>query len=213
MTNGGWLSNGLANLTTFTGNELVTMDSESASGAAPTTGALSLQQVAMLASFYGNVSSKTTVAGTIYYATYVVTAPSATSGVVNLSSTKLLTGINILVGSVGGTDTWIAGLYNSAGVLVASSTLSGTTAGTANTWQQLAFTTAYSAPPGVYLIAIQSNGTTAHPAMFNFPAPAVTSSAPVLTGSQTGTAGTLAAIGTISTTYTANLGPYAFPYT
>ena len=194
MTNGGWLSNGLANLTTFTGNELVTMDSESASGAAPTTGALSLQQVAMLASFYGNVSSKTTVAGTIYYATYVVTAPSATSGVVNLSSTKLLTGINILVGSVGGTDTWIAGLYNSAGVLVASSTLSGTTAGTATTWQQLAFTTAY-------------------PAMFNFPAPAVTSSAPVLTGSQTGTAGTLAAIGTISTTYTANLGPYAFPYT
>lgn len=209
----GWLDNGMPNPSTFTGNELLPLDTLAANGSAPQSGSLSVAQLAVLAGFYGNTSSKTTVAGTIYYSTYVVTAPSATSGVVNLSSAKLLTGVNVLVGSVGGTDNWCVGLYNSAGVLVASSALAGAVAGTTGTWQQFAFTTAYAAPPGVYLVALQSNGTTAKPAMFNFPAPAVTSSAPVLTGSQTGTFGTLASIGTISTTYTANLGPYVIPYT
>ena len=209
----GWLSNGLPNQSTFTGNEFFTLDSEVAAGAAPQTAALSLQQLAVLTAFYSNYSSKTTVAGTIYYSTVTITAPSASQGVLNLSSTKIITGLNVLVGSTGGTDTWCVGMYNSAGVLVANSALAGATAGTAGTWQQFAFVTAYAAPPGVYLVAVQSNGTTAKPACFNWPAPAITSSAPVLTGSQTGTFGTLASIGTISTTYTSNLGPVVVPYT
>lgn len=208
----GWLDNGMPNPSIFTGNELLPVDTLLAGGAAPQSGSLSIQQLAVLMSLYSNFSNKTTVAGSIYYSTYVVTTPNPNASIVNITQPRLITGINVLVGTTGGTDTWCVGLYNSAGVLVASSALAGATAGTAGTWQQFAFTAPYAAAPGVYLIAVQSNGTTAHPAMFNFPAPSNTTTAPVLTGSQTGTFGTLANIGTVSTTYTANLGPVVQPY-
>jgi hypothetical protein len=88
---------------------------------------------------------------------------------------------------------------------VATSTTSGTTAGTANNWQQIAFTATYTAVPGTYYIAVQSNGTTAKFAVLDSPVSSLT------TGSATGTFGTGAAI-TPPTTYTVNLGPMALPY-
>ena len=209
----GWLDNGMPILATFTGNELMPMDQANSGGSAPQSGSLSVAQLAPLLAFYSNFASKTTVSGTIYYGTYVIGSASPTSGVVTPSATRLIDGINVLVGATGGTDLWIAGMYNSAGILVANSTTSGTTAGTAGTWQQLAFSTAYAAAPGVYLLALQSNGTTATPACYNWPAPSPASSAPILSGSQTGSFATLATISSVATTYTANRAPVMFPYT
>lgn len=185
----------------FTGSETFPYDANASGGVGPETAAVSMQQLALALAYFSNFSSKTTVAGTIYYGSYTIGSSAQ-------SVTRLLTGISVLVGATGGTDTWIAGLYNSAGVLVASSTLAGTTAGTAGRWQNLAFTTAYSAAPGQYFIALQSNGTTATPAVLNAPV-----NAGVISGSQTGSAGTMATISAVSTTYTAALAPVALPYT
>lgn len=202
----GWLSNGLPLLTSVTGNEQFTVDTETAAGAQPETGAVSLQQLAAMVLFFSNNSSKTTVAGTIYYGSFTIGPPAG--GVVTQVAAKTITGLSVLVGSTGGTDLWCVGLYNSAGVLVANSALAGATAGTAGTWQQFAFTTAYQAAPGTYYLALQSNGTTAHPAVYNGPA-----LASIISGSQTGAFGTLAAISSLSTTYTAALAPVCLPYT
>ncbi len=72
-----------------------------------------------------------------------------------------LTGLAYLIGSVGGTNSAIALLFNSAGVLVANSALAGVTVGTTATMQRLPFTAVYTAAPGVYFVGIQMNGTTA----------------------------------------------------
>ena len=117
-----------------------------------------------------------------------------------------LTGVTFSIGSVGGTDKAIAALYNSAGTLLANSATAGTTVGTANTFQSLAFTGTYAAVgPGVYYVAMQFNGTTA-----KFRAHTLAGYV-FAANSQAGTFGTLASI-TPGTTYTANKGPIAFVY-
>lgn len=190
----GWLTDGIPQLTQTTGSETASFDTNSAGGANPVTGAISVQQLANLVSFYGNGLSKTMVAGSIYYSA------------VNIGYPGILTGIGVKVGATGGTDTWIVGLYGPTGTLLANSTLSGTTAGTALTWQQVAFTATYSlTAPGTYFLALQSSGTTATFDALNAP------TSPTFTGSKTGAAGTLTSI-TPPTTYTANLGPRALVY-
>lgn len=82
-------------------------------------------------------------------------------GELRVGRNALLTGLSYLIGSVGGTDKAIAFLFNSAGVVVATSALAGTTVGTAATFQRLAFIAAYQAAPGLYYVGIQYNGTTA----------------------------------------------------
>lgn len=73
-----------------------------------------------------------------------------------------ITGVEYLVGSVGGTDSVIVSLHDSAGTLLANSALAGTTVGTAAQVQQVAFTTPYAAVgPATYYIAVTFNGTTA----------------------------------------------------
>lgn len=188
----GYITNGVPNITLTTGAEQASFDTQGANGSSPQTASISVQQLSNLISFYGNGLSKTMVAGSIYYSS------------ITLGNPATLTGISVKVGGTGGTDTWLVGLYNSAGTLLAQGTA--TTAGTAATWQSLPFTATYNLTvPGTYFLALQSAGTTATFESVN----AVTST--MLTGSKTGVAGTLTSI-TPPTTYTANLGPRALVY-
>jgi len=186
----GWLTNGVPNISVITGAEQGNFDSEQAQGAAPQTGSLTLMDIVMAAKILGNSADKTTVAGSRYYVG------------VSLGFDALLTGVAVLVGATGGTDKWIVELHDANGNLVATSATAGTTAGTADTVQEIAFTAPYQATAGNYFLALQSNGTTATPAVY------AAASLPLLTGSATGTFGTGAAI-TPPASYTASVGPAA----
>jgi len=77
---------------------------------------------------------------------------------------KKITGIGYLVGSVGGTDKVVAGLWDRLGNLLAASseTTEGTTVGTAKEVQELEFVTPYNASgPALYFVGLTMNGTTA----------------------------------------------------
>src|SRR3990167_5134989 len=63
----------------------------------------------------------------------------------NVPYNQTLTGLAYQVGSVGGTDSVIVTLYNSAGTVVANSALAGATVGTAAQIQSVAFTGTYAA--------------------------------------------------------------------
>lgn len=189
----GWLTNGEPQIGPFTGNEQVNLDTLLSSGAAPQTGMSTLAYLSAAIKWLNKEQDKTTVAGSRYYVG------------ITLGAQATLTGINVLVGSTGGTDLWIAELHNSAGTLVATSDTAGTTAGTASQFQRIAFTSTYLAAAGTYYIAIQSNGNTAKLGTYG------STNLPLVTGSATGTFATGAAI-TPPTTYTANLGPIALVY-
>jgi hypothetical protein len=190
----GWLTNGVGNLAQWTGNEQASFDTTLASGASPQTVSASLTQLANAIAYYSQVKDKTMVAGTRYYSSIVIGQPA------------VFTGIQALVGTTGGTDLWNFELHSPTGTTLATTLLTGTTAGTASTWQQIAFTATYTlTTPGTYFLVVQSNGTTAKLATLN------SATNPTLTGSATGTLGTAASI-TPPTTYTANLGPVAMLY-
>lgn len=77
---------------------------------------------------------------------------------------KKIKGIGYLVGSVGGTNKVVAGLWNSSGELLAhsSETTEGATVGTAAEIQELNLTSEYSATgPAVYFVGVTMNGNTA----------------------------------------------------
>lgn len=209
----GWLTNGFQNLATVYGGEKFPLDTSLPKGQNPQSAKISLQSLAAAVALLTNFSSKTTVSGTRYYSMIDVAAPNPGAqdgGADQLAPVATITGIQVLVGSVGGTDSWIVELHDSAGVLVATSATAGTTAGTAGTWQQIPFTSTVSLIPGDYFIVVQSNGTTAHPAVYNYPAP-VAGPVFLITGSTTGVFGTGANF-TPATTYTAGLGPVALLY-
>lgn len=189
----GLITNGLPQLAQPSGSELMYFDTNLSQGAAPQDAMSSLAEAAIMFRQFGASADKTTVAGSRYYRSILIGSP------------KVLTGVDVLVGGTGGTDSWLVELHDSTGALVATSTTSGVTAGTANTWQQFAFTATYSAAPGTYYIVVQSNGTTAKLAALDSPV------SPLVTGSATGSFGTGASI-TPPTTYTVNLGPMALPY-
>lgn len=73
-----------------------------------------------------------------------------------------LTGIQYLIGSVGGTNNVIVELHDNAGVLLATSALAGTLVGTNGTMQSVPFTAPIAIKgPALFYIAVQFNGTTA----------------------------------------------------
>lgn len=208
---GGLLTNGMNLGALYTGNERAPWDTNLTAGANPQVEAITLLRLATLTKYYGSTGDRTTVAGSRYYvSTNVGSPPAANPGIGSpVSPTSppntTITGIAILMGSVGGTDNLIVELHDSTGAIVATSALAGTLAGTANVWQQIPFTAPYSAPAGTYFAVVQSNGTTAKPAVVNSP------TSPHLTGSATGAFGTSAAI-TPPTTYTTGLGPSVLLY-
>lgn len=189
----GWLTPGFPQLSVFTGNEQINLDTQLSQGAAPQSAQTNLIQLATALKWLSASADKTTVAGTRYFVG------------VDIGSDTLLTGIEVLVGGTGGTDLWIFELHDSTGALVATTATAGTTAGTANTFQRIAFTAPYEATAGQYFIVVQSNGTTAKPAVYS------SAGLSLLTGSSAGVFGTGAAI-TPPTTYTASMGPVAQVY-
>lgn len=206
----GFLTEGLPALALFTGSEEINADTQLTAGAIPQSEKIALYKLSLLLTTMLNSLSKTMVAGTIYYTEFRVGftyTPTPRGSSISENSFSV-TGMNVPVGGTGGTDTWHVGVYNSSGVLVGRSATAGVTAGTASTIQQIPLYQAdgSTAGPitltsGTYYLALQSSGTTATFASINSPI------WPLVTGSQTGAAGTLAAISSIATTYTANLGP------
>jgi hypothetical protein len=209
----GWLTNGIQNVASFFGGEVFPADTRLPNGQQPQSEKISILALANAVLLFGNSASKTTVSGTRYYTSVDVSAPNPSfqdGGAVEAAPVATITGIQVLIGSVGGTDNWIVELHDSNGVLVATSATAGVLAGTAGSWQQIPFTSAVSLVPGNYFLVVQSNGTTAHPAVYNFPAPAL-APVPLVTGSVTGVFGTGANF-TPATTYTVNVGPVAMLY-
>jgi len=120
----------------------------------------------------------------------------------------LLTGLAPHVGTTGGTDKWIVGLYDNGGNLLASSAAAGLTVGSAYAWQATAFTVPYYAVgPAQYYGCFTTNGTTAT-------ADLVTSSKGdyVLTKVTTGTGFALPTSFTVPTTFTNVSGAYLYAY-
>lgn len=124
---------------------------------------------------------------------------------------KTIKGVGYLVGSVGGTDKAVAGLFSSSGALLANSsqTTEGATVGTAAEIQELDFTATYAAKgPGVYFVGITMNGNTARLRTI----PKNTAGANVFSKEITiATKNTLAAI-TAPTAFEADKGPVAWVY-
>lgn len=189
----GLLTNGMPSIGPVYGTEKLPLDTINASGALPISGAISTVHLAAVMNMLANNTSATPVAGTRYYVS------------TSIGFDQQITGVQFLIGAVGGTDSAIVELHDSTGALVATSATAGTLVGTAGAYQRIAFTAPYNAKAGVYFIALQLNGTTARFAQYNAP------STPLLTGSATGTFGTGAAI-TPPTTYTAARGPVALLY-
>lgn len=215
----GFLTEGLPAASTFTGLEEINTDTQLPSGAIPQSEKIALYKFALMMTTLMNALDKTMVNGTIYYSQYgmgFLYTPTPRGSAIQ-ENTFSVTGVNVPVGTPGGTDTWHVGVWNSAGVLVARSITAGVTAGTALTIQQIPLyqTDGSTIGPvtlgsGVYYIGLQSNGTTAKFKSINSPFWGTTAT-PIVTGTQTGTAGTLPAITTIAAgtagTFTANVGP------
>jgi hypothetical protein len=142
-------------------------------------------------------TNKTPVAGTLYYASIRVPAP------------YLATGIAVLNGTTATTDYWLVALFDFAGNLVASSAVAGALVATAAIFQKRDFSPGpVFLAPGIYFVAVQSNGTTA-----TLQTVATLTYLDLLTGSQTGTFGTVpAALTAVPTTLTADVGPIAYLY-
>ncbi len=122
-----------------------------------------------------------------------------------------VSGVIFTVGSAGGTDKWIAALYNSAGTLLGNSDTAGITMGSSALKQKFSFTGGTgSGPvavpgPAAYFIGLQSNGTTANFRGF------INATEGFITGSATGSFGTVLSI-TPGTIYTVHVGPFASTY-
>jgi hypothetical protein len=124
---------------------------------------------------------------------------------------KTVKGIGYLVGSVGGTNKVVAGLFNSAGELLAhsSETTEGATVGTAAEIQELDLTATYKATgPGLYFVGITMNGNTARLRSI----PKNTAGANVFTSEATLTTKNVLAKITAPTSFTADKGPVAWVY-
>lgn len=132
---------------------------------------------------------------------------------------RVVSNINILSGGTATTDNWLAAIYDSYGVLIASTALTGQLLATANSWQTQAIALTYARGtttstaatsvqlfgPQQYYIAVQGNGTTGGafqtvPAPYQICANSITA----------GTFGTIPATITPPTTFTAGKAPIVY---
>lgn len=118
------------------------------------------------------------------------------------------TGIGMLNGATVGTDNMLVALYGSNGGLIVNSAVAGALSAGANAFQNRAFLNAVVLAPGRYFIAFQSNGTTA-----TMRTQAAANGGNTMTGSVTGTFGTVPSSITVPTTFTADVGPIGRLYT
>lgn len=120
-----------------------------------------------------------------------------------------LTGIGYLIGSVGGTDSVVVELFDSAGTLVARSIANDTApavlVATLAEFQQVAFSSTYNAVAGTYYMAISMDGTTARFRAYPIP------NSGFVANTAAGTFKTAASI-TPTTTFVVAEGPISFVY-
>lgn len=130
--------------------------------------------------------------GTIYYVSMFV------------PGNCFITSINYLVGSVGGTDKVIAGLFDQTGQLLANTAIAGQIVGTAAQVTSVPLTQPYNyiGGPATLLVGLCFNGVTA-----KFRAIPAYCSAGAVAGSATQTFGTPASFVPSTTLFTADLGP------
>jgi len=146
-------------------------------------------------------------------ATGTDTAPSAGARYwveIELPHNATITGLSYLVGSVGGTDSVMVNLFNSAGTLAATSKKTGAAhgniVGTAAEIQSVAFSAPYAAVAGKYFASVQFNGTTARFRTYLVPGSKYVAS------TAAGTYDTAVASITPGTTWTVSQGPIIATY-
>lgn len=149
----------------------------------------------------------------IAVATGTDTAPSAGARYwveLEIPHNATITGLSYLVGSVGGTDSVMVNLFNSAGALAATSKKTGAAhgdiVGTAAQIQSVAFATPYVAVAGKYFASIQFNGTTARFRSYLIPG------SKFVANTAAGTYDTAVASITAGTTFVADKGPIVATY-
>jgi hypothetical protein len=156
--------------------------------------------------------------GTIYFVKVdVLIGPwpiTETAGASFAGWSSTLTGVAFNIGSATpSTEKAIVALYSSSGTLLANSALAGTAVtGTANSWSnEIPFTSPYATRgPDHFFIAVQFDTATAG-LIRCYIVPTTGIGFKTLTGSQTGTFGTLPTI-TVPTTMANNVGPVSYLY-
>ncbi|HEV2275656.1 MAG TPA: hypothetical protein VGR96_15900 [Acidobacteriaceae bacterium] len=127
-----------------------------------------------------------------------------------IPKSTILTGACQMNGNGTLADNMLFILWDRLGNVLANTAVAGVTQSGTSVYQCQAFLNAVAVPgPGVYFIGVQGNGTTAA-SIATYAAGSVPTG--YATGSQTGTFGTVAAITTVPTTFTANKGPVMSVY-
>lgn len=211
MHNGALFNNSSASLLTITEATVAITGAMTVSGALTPTGALAAD---------GGVTlpTMTTVIWATGGATILATGgtdKAPTDGPrwwteVQIPYNVTLTGIYYMIGSVGGTDSVVVELFNSAGVLQATSIANPTDdpaaiVGAAANIQKVPFSATYAAVAGKYYISLQFNGTTARFRSYPIPGSAF------IAATAGGTFRTAASISP-GTTFTADVGPISGVY-
>lgn len=162
------------------------------------------QKYCVLEGNLGTLSSLGTSAVATANATYVSS--------VFIRHPMLVAGIGVLNGATVGTDRVVYGLYAAGGgTVLATTTLAsnGTITANANTFQEIALTSAYQVTkPGLYWIGWQANGTTTTRRSI---ATATWIDVMTLSAGTAGSAGVMATI-TAPTSFTADTGPIGYVY-
>lgn len=185
---------GLATLSDCLGGQWINGDS------GQTTRAINYRTLSPNTGAQASTSVFGTNSTTVQYTTYCTE--------LDMPYSKLLTGLGVHIGTTGGTDKWIVGLYDSGGTLIANSATAGATVGTAYAYQSEAFTSLYYVVgPAQYFACVITNGTTA-----TLDTVTTAKGDYVLAKSYTGTSFVLPATITVPTTFTTVSGPYAFAY-
>lgn len=128
---------------------------------------------------------------------------------VNIPYNVTLTGIGYMVGTVGGSDSVVVELKDSAGATVARSIATNTEiadiVGATAVFNNLDFSSTYAAVAGIYYIVVQMNGTTARFRTYGV------EGSKFVTGTAAGTFKTDASI-TPGTSFTVDEGPISYVY-
>lgn len=157
---------------------------------------------------YQSPNTGAQTSGAAFGTNSTLTANSTYCTEIDLPESKLLTGLAPHIGTTGGTDKWIVGLYDFGGNLLAQSAAAGATVGSGNAWQAQAFTVPfYAVGPAQYFGCFITNGTTAT-------ADLVTTAKGdnILTKVTTGSSFVLPTSFTVPTSFNNVNGPYLYTY-
>lgn len=151
--------------------------------------------------------------GSVALTTYETNGVAQVAGTTNFAEIYVpypntWTGIGILNGTTVGTHNLLVALYGSNGVLLANSAVAGVLSANASVFQNVPFTAPIPLPAGRYFLASQYSGTTPTPRHI-----LAANGSNIITGTATGTFGTVLPSITVPTTFTTAVGNIAQLYT